>query len=132
MLKERAEKAESVLKSRDDRSEPSTFCERQADKIVSALEKDLKTETENSHKLLAARNAAVATPAAAPVTSEDAVKDAVCLRLYEDISELSIPSVKIKEDPKAGKEIFFNCIQTHAGKSESPCIDLRCLAHNQA
>jgi len=50
-------------------------------------------------------------------SSEESAKDAASLRLYEDITDLNIVNVTITENPKKGKEILFNCIQTHAGKS---------------
>jgi hypothetical protein len=51
--------------------------------------------------------------------SEESEIDNACLRLYEDLTELNVANVKIKDGGKSGKEIVFNCIQTHAGKSES-------------
>jgi hypothetical protein len=50
--------------------------------------------------------------------SEESEIDNACLRLYEDLTELNVANVKIKDGGKSGKEIVFNCIQTHAGKSK--------------
>lgn len=83
-----------------------------------------KAEVEASQKLLASRSngLAASTSAVEPVdTKEDSLKDSACLRLYEDILELAILNVKIKEG-KCGpkdKEYTFTCIQTVGKRSKS-------------
>jgi len=80
---------------------------------VTTAEKELKAETEFSRKLQASKNAGGST------TMEESAKDAACLRLYEEMTDLGIVGVKIKEDAKTGKEVIFNCISTYNAKSES-------------
>jgi hypothetical protein len=60
----------------------------------------------------------VPSTATTATSSDESAKDAVCLRLYEDITDLSMVSVKITEVPKAGKEVTVNCIFSRNGKSE--------------
>ena len=79
---------------------------------VTTAEKELKAETEFSRKLQASKGSG------AGALVEDSAKDAACLRLYEEMMDLGIVGVKIKEDAKAGKEVIFNCISTYNAKSE--------------
>ena len=91
-----------------------------------ALEREYKAEVKHSQNLQASRSGtAPAAGVVGGITPEEAAKDAACLRLYEDLSDLSVPNVKIRDTGKAGKEIVYNCIQTYAGRSELillPCL----------
>jgi len=80
--------------------------------VVTQAEKELKTETEFSRKLQASKSSNGGTMV------EDSAKDAAIIRLYEELTDLGILHVKIKEDAKTGKEMIFNCIATYNAKSE--------------
>jgi hypothetical protein len=75
-----------------------------------------KDEVEASRKLLASRSGAPAVPSIAESGSgkEESVKDAAIIRMYEDMYDLCILEVRIK-DGKFGpkdKEYVFSCVQT--------------------
>jgi hypothetical protein len=80
--------------------------------IVTQAEKELKTETEFSRRLQASKSSNGGT------TVEESAKDAAIIRLYEELTDLGIVNVRIKEDAKTGKEMVFNCIATYNAKSE--------------
>ncbi|KAK1922717.1 hypothetical protein DB88DRAFT_496076 [Papiliotrema laurentii] len=103
-LKEELTKAKATIKATEE-------------KFV-ALEREYKAEVKHSQNLQASRSGtAPAAGVVGGITPEEAAKDAACLRLYEDLSDLSVPNVKIRDTGKAGKEIVYNCIQTYAGRS---------------
>lgn len=49
--------------------------------------------------------------------SEESDKDHRSLKLYEDLSDLSIINVKIKTGAN-GEEVSYNCVQTVEGRSK--------------
>lgn len=65
----------------------------------------------------AAQKRATLTPAPAAVTADEATKDTQLIKLYEDLTNLTAPGIKVK-DGGAGKEYSFVCVQTIDGKSE--------------
>lgn len=83
--------------------------------LVSTVEKEYKFEMEQHSRLQSSSR----TPAVTSVstTPEEAAKDAASLKLYEDLTDLQIVSVKIVEG-KQGKEITFNCLQTVGERSK--------------
>ena len=87
------------------------------------LEKEYKAEQQHSQSLqsqLSSKPPSSSTIAAAVSTSPgEAEKDAACLRLYEDLSELCVANVKVNDAGKAGKDVTFNCVQTRGPRSES-------------
>ncbi|CAD6574243.1 MAG: hypothetical protein TREMPRED_001069 [Tremellales sp. Tagirdzhanova-0007] len=104
-LKEDLAKVQSALKGKDE-------------KILS-LEREIKAEVEHSRLLQATAKAGGAPSLAASIstTPEEAEKDAQSLKLYEDMTDLNIMNVKIKQGAKNGKEVTFNCVQTVEGRS---------------
>lgn len=133
-LKERLTRTESELRSRDRdctyTKVPHVTClivgewdYTGADLAVTQLDKMYKAEVEASQKLLASRSgtSAPATVAESGTAKEESVKDAAIIRLYEDMSDLCILEVRIK-DGKFGpkdKEYTFSCIQTVGKNSTS-------------
>ncbi|KAK8844149.1 hypothetical protein IAR55_006943 [Kwoniella newhampshirensis] len=91
------------------------------------LQREYKAEVEHSRSLQASARGSVP-PTGTGVTSslntgEEAEKDAACIALYEDLTMLSIPNVKIKP-ARIGKEMTFNCIMSVAEQSLN--FKLRC------
>lgn len=117
-LKEDLAKVKAAMKEKDEQCEYPVFHSALL-MIVKSLEREYKAEVQHSQNLQASRSGAA--PAVAPVvsggSSEEAAQDAACIRLYEDLCDLSIPSVKIRDTGKSGNEITYNCIQSHAGRS---------------
>lgn len=72
----------------------------------------MRAEKEHSRSLKAKAEHDVGTTA----DPEESAKDNESLKLYEDLTDLSIANVKIKSG-KGGKEVTFNCIQTIEGRS---------------
>lgn len=79
------------------------------------MEKEYKAEVEQSRTLQASTRGApnLAASTSIPPLTEEAEKDAVCLSLYEDMTELQIINVKLRRDPKIGKEVILNCLHTN-------------------
>ncbi|WVQ74468.1 hypothetical protein IAR50_004069 [Cryptococcus sp. DSM 104548] len=91
-----------------------------------ALQKEYKTEIENSRSLQASAKSAPASQSASATgpTFEDAEMDSASLRLYEDLTLLNIMSVKIQKGKYGNKEKTFNCVMAANGTSLS--FKLRC------
>lgn len=126
-LREELASAKTTIDAKNRKGELSpAFLLSGSSRLVAELQKQVEDEVKFSRQLQA--QAKSATSGAAPTTiggsSEESAKDAASLRLYEDITDLNIVNVTITENPKRGKEIVFNCIQTHGGKSElrSSCM----------
>jgi hypothetical protein len=49
--------------------------------------------------------------------TEESEKDAICLAFYEDMTELQIVNVKVRKDPKTGKEATLNCLHTNLAQN---------------
>jgi hypothetical protein len=78
------------------------------------LEKEYKAEVEQSRTLQASTRTApnLSASTSIPPLTEESEKDAICLSLYEDMTELQILNVKLKRDAKSGKEATLNCLHT--------------------
>ncbi|WWD21190.1 hypothetical protein CI109_105674 [Kwoniella shandongensis] len=116
-LKEELAKVKSESKHRDEK--------------YAQLQREYKAEVEHSRSLQASGRGSVP-PTASSVagvagvshtTAEESEKDAACIALYEDLTMLSIPNVKIKPS-RLGKEMTFNCIMSVAEQSLN--FKLRC------
>lgn len=90
---------------------------------------------ENSRKLQQTINARPSAAAGAEAASSSAAgssaqasqeqeKDAQSLRLYEDLTDLAIVDVKIRQE-RSGKEVIYNCVQTTDKRSTSLPWQLR-------
>ncbi|ODN76847.1 hypothetical protein L202_05441 [Cryptococcus amylolentus CBS 6039] len=84
-----------------------------------ALQKEYKTEIENSRSLQASTKSGPASNAVsnAGSSSEEAEKDTASLSLYEDLTLLNITSVKIQKGKYGNKEKTFNCVMAANGIS---------------
>lgn len=86
------------------------------------MEREHKAEIEHSRRTLqTSTSKPTASTSAISINPEEAEKDAASLKLYEDITDLNITSVKIKP-AKGGKDVVFNCVQTVEGRSASPFL----------
>ena len=86
-----------------------------------SLDKDYRAEQEHSRSLQAELQASKSGSKLAQsvsTTPDEAEKDAQCLRLYEDLTDICVVSVKVEQGGKGGKEVVFNCIHTVGGRSE--------------
>ncbi len=83
---------------------------------VVILQKDYDTEVRLS-KEAALKRSTGAAAAPAPSFAESA-KDTLLIKLYEDLTNLAVPIIKIKEGG-AGQEVTFVCVQTVDGRSTS-------------
>jgi hypothetical protein len=79
------------------------------------LKRDYDTEVALSKE--AAQKRAALTPAPAAIAADESAKDTQLIKLYEDLTNLTAPNIKIK-DGGAGKEVTFVCVQTMDSKSE--------------
>ncbi|WOO83720.1 uncharacterized protein LOC62_05G007241 [Vanrija pseudolonga] len=80
------------------------------DEQMTTLQRDYDAEVEHSRSLQSQRASSANPPAPAP-NSEEAEKDQLSVRLYEDISGLAILNINVKQT-NAGKEVICNCLQT--------------------
>ncbi len=85
-------------------------------RTVATLQKDYETEVRLSKEAAQKRSTSTAT-AAPSVSPEDQAKDAALIKLYEDLTNLTIPSIRFKEGG-AGQEVTFVCVQTMDRRSE--------------
>lgn len=89
---------------------------------VSTLQKEYEAEVSNSRRFLNA-STTNAPSVREPVNNASAESDLDhrSLKLYEDLCDLSIVNVKIKNGAN-GEEVSFNCVQTVEGRSTSQTI----------
>ena len=89
--------------------------ERNSSTPVTQLEKEYQAEVQQSRSLQASTRGApnLSASTSIPPLTEEAEKDAVCLSLYEDMTELQIINVKLRRDAKNGKEATLNCLHTN-------------------
>jgi hypothetical protein len=82
---------------------------------VATLQKDYQAEIRLS-KEAAIKRATGPAVTPAPSTAESA-KDTLLIKLYEDLTNLSVPIIKTKEGG-SGLEVTFVCVQTVDERSE--------------
>jgi hypothetical protein len=99
---------------------------------VATLKKDLEAEVKISQEALAqaerraaaaALTGSVAGPTSAKEVAADREQNEQVIKLYEDLTNLMIPQVKIVKGGN-GDEITFVCVQTVQGRSKSGFMHL--------
>ncbi|KAL1406208.1 hypothetical protein Q8F55_007899 [Vanrija albida] len=81
------------------------------DEQITTIQREYDAEVKHSRSLQKERASSANPPAPAPPSSEEAEKDQLSVRLYEDISGLAILNINVKQT-NAGKEVTCNCLQT--------------------
>lgn len=125
-LRDEVFKLRNTIKSKDEQSEWAEVCLQffSLTPPVNTLQRDYDAEVKHSRSLQSQRAGSANPPAPAP-NSEEAEKDQLSVRLYEDISGLAILNINVKQT-NAGKEVVCNCLQTSI-EGRSKCdVEGRC------
>lgn len=89
---------------------------RKKDSETALARRDLEAELNMAKQALAAANKKAAS--AGPVDASESAKDSHVIKLYEDMTNLNIPVIKVSQS-KLGDEVTFVCVQTVGEQSGS-------------
>lgn len=83
---------------------------------AATVKEELTTELRMTQTALATANKRATSSSAPSVDATEAAKDTQAIKLYEDLTNLNIPVIKIQQS-KSGDEVTFICVQTVGSRS---------------